>query len=450
MEQIWSAVLPLLRQRVGERNFNVWIEPIRCHAENGGVRLELPSRFSQDWVNQHFLQTIRTALDEAAGKSCSVRLVVNPLPLPSARLSAPGSRSSASARPRKPVIGQLDPRYTFRTFVVGAANDVAVRAAQTLSAAPGRRFNPVLLYSGVGLGKTHLLNAIGHELLRRWPRLRVAWLSAEAFMNDMIGSLRKDRMGAFRERYRQVDALLLDDLHSIAGKERTQEEFFHTFNALYGNGKQIVVTSDKPPAEINGLERRLRSRFEGGLLADIQPPTREMRVGIVTTKAAELGAGLPQDVVELLVSRDVTSVRELEGALTRVVATAAVDGSPITLDLARNALLPWLPARNGVSVEAVQEAVSRHYGIVIAELLSHRRDRRVVFPRQVAMYLSRSLAEATFPCIAEKFGGRDHTTVMHAVRVVEGRREMDPAVARSLAALEGQLRAERGPVGAGC
>jgi chromosomal replication initiator protein len=449
MEEIWSAVLPLLRDRVGERNYNVWIEPIRCGAENGGLRLELPSRFSRDWVNEHFLPTICQAVEQVVGLPCPVRMVVNPRPLPAAKLSAPAGRSSPPVRERKPVIGQLVPRCTFQTFIVGTTNEVAARAAQTVSAAPGRRFNPVFLYSGVGLGKTHLLNAVGHDLLRRWPRLRVAWLSAEGFMNDMIGSLRKDRMNAFRDRYRHVDAMLLDDLHCLANKERTQEEFFHTFNALYGDGKQIVVTSDKAPSEINGLEGRLRSRFEGGLLADMRPPTREMRIGIVTAKAAALGAELPPDVVDLLVQREVTSVRDLEGALTRVVATAAVGGRPVTVELARSALAPWLSVRRTVSVEAVQEVVSRHYGIVLAELLSHRRERRIVFPRQVAMYLSRSIAEATFPCIAEKFGGRDHTTVMHAVRVVAEKREADPAVARSLAALEGRLMAQPGAAAGG-
>jgi chromosomal replication initiator protein len=450
MEEIWSAVLPLLRERVGERNYSVWIEPIRCGGENGELRLDLPSRFSRDWIVEHFLPTICEVVEQVAGSPYPVRLVVNPRPLPAAKLSAPSGRSSPPAQERKPVIGQLVPRCTFQTFVVGATNEVAVKAAQTVSAAPGRRFNPVFLYSGVGLGKTHLLNAVGHDLLRRWPRLRVAWLSAEGFMNDMIGSLRKDRMNAFRERYRHVDAMLLDDLHCLANKERTQEEFFHTFNALYGNGKQIVVTSDKPPAEINGLEGRLRSRFEGGLLADIQPPTREMRADIVTAKAAALGAELPAEVVDLLVQREVTSVRDLEGALTRVVATAAVGGRPITVELARSALAPWLSVRRPISIEAVQEVVSRHYGIVLAELLSHRRERRIVFPRQVAMYLSRSVAEATIPCIAEKFGGRDHTTVMHAVRVVAQKREVDPAVERSLAALEGRLRTQLGTAGAAC
>jgi chromosomal replication initiator protein len=450
MEEIWSAVLPLLRERLGERNYNVWIEPIRYGGENGAVRLELPSRFSRDWVDEHFLPTICEAVEQVVGSPYPVRLVVNPRPLAAAKSSAPPSRSSQPLRERKPVIGQLIPRCTFQSFIVGTTNEMAVKAAQTVSAAPGRRFNPVFLYSGVGLGKTHLLNAVGHDLLRRWPRLRVAWLSAEGFMNDMIGSLRKDRMNMFRERYRHVDAMLLDDLHCLANKERTQEEFFHTFNALYGDGKQIVVTSDKAPSEINGLEGRLRSRFEGGLLADIQPPTREMRVGICTAKAKALGAELSPDVVDLLVQREVTSVRDLEGALTRVVATAAVDGRPITVELARSALAPWLSLRKAVSVEAIQEMVSRHYGIVVAELVSHRRDRRIVFPRQVAMYLSRAVAEATFPCIAEKFGGRDHTTVMYAVRVVAQKRAADPDVERSVAALEGRLRSQPGTAGAGC
>jgi len=441
MEEIWSAVLPLLREQVGERNFNVWIEPIRCLGENGELRLEVPSRFFQDWVSRHFFPIICEAVGQVAGEPRPVRLVVDSQRLPPQKLTAPAGRSpQAVARQGKLVIGHLVPRYTFQSFIVGEANEVAARVAQTISAAPGRRFNPVFIHGGNGLGKTHLLNAVAHDLLRRWSRIRIASLSAEAFMNDLIGSIRNERTKAFRERFRQVDALILDDVQFLANKVRTQEEFFHTFNTLYGSGKQIVLTSDKPPGEINGLDQRLRSRFEGGLIADIHPPTRDMRMAIAKAKASELGAELPPEVADMIVERNVASVRELEGALTRVVATAEVSGEPITLDLARAALRSWVPVRNSVSVEAIQEAVSRHFGIVLDDLLSHRRERRIVFPRQVAMYLSRIVAEETFPSIAEKFGGRDHSTVMHAVRVVEQKRETDATLARSLATLEGELR----------
>jgi chromosomal replication initiator protein len=262
-------------------------------------------------------------------------------------------------------------------------------------------------------------------------------------MNDLIGSLRQDQMNAFRERFRRIDALILDDVQFLAGKERTQEEFFHTFNALYARGRQIVLTSDKPPAAINGLEQRLRSRFEGGLIADIHPPTREMRLAILRTKAASQGFELPEAVAEVLVQRCGPSVRELEGVLTCVMANAELRGQSVTCALVHEALGPFIPPRNPLSVEVVQEAVSQHFGVPVADLVSHRRDRRLSLPRQIAMYLSRTIAEASFPSIAEKFGGRDHTTVMYAVRTIEDRRGSDAALCQSLAALEGQLRAQQ-------
>ena len=441
MVGLWSAALPLLRQQVGERNFSTWIEPIRCASDEEGLRLEVPSRFFQDWITRHFLPTIRDTLTLLAGQPCAVRTVIGGALPPKSRPAAPASSEQRVEAPRGPRIGQLVAHYTFETFVVGPSNEIAYRAMQEVGAAPGRRFNPAVVHGGVGLGKTHLINGLAHEVLRRWPRVRVACLSGESFMNILISSLRQDQMAAFRDRFRQVDLLILDDVQFLAGKERTQEEFFHTFNALYGSGKQIVLTSDKPPSAIAGLEERLRSRFEGGMIADIHPPTAEMRFAIVHAKADRQSIQLPDDVAKLLVDRAGPSVRELEGALTRVAATAAVRGVPITMALAEAALGPYVPMRNTVSVEAVQEAVSQHFGLTVGDLKSHRRGRDVAFPRQVAMYLSRVTAEASFPSIAEKFGGRDHSTVMHAVRVIEGRRATDKKIDQLISVLDGQLRA---------
>jgi chromosomal replication initiator protein len=443
MEALWSAALPLLRQQVGDRNFTAWIEPIRYHGANGEVRLEVPSRFFQAWVTRHFLPTIRDTVSELAGSPCAVRVVVGadaaaerrqqPLP-PAAPAETPPARVV-----RAPKIGRLVADYTFETFVVGAANEVAFQAAQAVSAAPGTRFNPVFFHGGVGLGKTHLINAIAHELLRRRARMQIACLSAESFMNALITSLRQDQMNAFRERFRLVDVLILDDVQFLAGKERTQEEFFHTFNALHEHDKQIVLTSDKPPRAINGLEQRLRSRFEGGLIADIHPPTREMRLAILRGKANACGIELSPEVAEVLVQRSGTSVRELEGALNRVSAMAAVRGTAITPELAAAAMGPYA-RRHTVSVETIQEVVGHRFGLSVADLVSHRREREVSYPRQLAMYLSRVLAEASFPTIAEKFGGRDHSTVMYAVRVIENRRAAEVSVDQILLNFEGELR----------
>jgi chromosomal replication initiator protein len=441
---LWSAALPLLRQHLGERNYAAWIEPIQSTIVDGELRLEVSSRFVQSWVTRHFLPVIRDTLNELAGAQCMVRVVVaderppvvrTPPPAPPVRADAPAVRAV-----RAPKIGRLVPHYTFDTFVVGAANEVAFQAAQAITSAPGKRFNPVFVHGGVGLGKTHLINAIGHELLRRRAKAQVACLSAESFMNVLIASLRQDQMNAFRDRFRLVDALILDDVQFLAGKERTQEEFFHTFNALYGNGKQIVLTSDKPPAQITGLEQRLRSRFEGGLIADIHPPTREMRLAILRAKASTQGIELSPEVADVLVQRSGSSVRELEGALNRVSAMASVRGTMMTPELAVTALGPLGRVRNRVSVEIIQELVSKRFGVSVADLVSHRRERDISYPRQIAMYLSRTMADASFLAIAEKFGGRDHSTVMYAVRVIETRRASESAVDQVLNGMEGEIR----------
>lgn len=456
MEALWSAVLPELRQQLGERNYGVWVEPIRCRGEGDEVRLEVPSRFFQNWIAQHFLQVIGETLERLAGRKLRVRVVVV-TPSERAVASVPGRNGAngavahgsganagaetGAAKQRAPKIGRLNPKYTFKTFVVGVSNEAAYRAAQTSAAAPGRRYNPVFLYGGVGLGKTHLVNAIAHDLLRRWPRIRVACLPADEFVNELIASMRSDRMTQWRERYRKIDALILDDVQFFAGKERTQEEFLNAFNALYGDGKQIVLTSDKPPNLIVGLEERLRSRFEGGMIADIHPPTREMREAIVVAKAAEHGLEISPEIARLIVQLCGKTVRELEGALTRIAHMASLTRSPITPELVRCALGAFMRTVPEVSVEDVQSAVSKHYGVNVADIVSQRRERRLVLPRQVAMYLSRTVAEASYPSIAEKFGGRDHSTIMHAVKVIEGKRYVDASLARSISAIETQLRA---------
>jgi chromosomal replication initiator protein len=439
MEAEWMAVLPLLRQKVGERNFTTWIEPIRCSRDEHGLRLEVSSRFFQEWVTRHFLPCIRQTLCAASGTAADVRIVVAPdAGAPPRRRPANSAPSSAAAR--LPKIGRLVPEYTFDSFVVGQANEVACRAARSVAEFPGRRFNPFFLWGGVGLGKTHLINALAHDLLARPPRPRMACLAAEAFMNTLITSLRQDQMAAFRDRFREVDVLILDDVEFLAGKERTQEEFFHTFNALYAAGKQVVLTSDKPPCAITGLEERLRSRFEGGLIADIHPPTHAMRVAIVTKKAAAQGVDLPAAVAVALAHRGGPSVRELEGALTRVMATAALKGLPLDRDLVERVLVSVTRPAGTPSADEILETVSQHFRLSVADLKSHRRARSVVFPRQLAMYLVRTVAEVSFPSIGDLFSGRDHSTVMHAVRAIEAKRAQDPHTDTLVGTIEAELR----------
>jgi chromosomal replication initiator protein len=439
MEVEWLAALPRLRQQVGDRNFATWIEPIRCTRDKQGLRLEVPSRFFQEWVTRHFLARIREALTDSDGTIPAVRVIVasrdEAVVPPVVEMQEPPRRPSI-----RPKIGRLVPEYTFDSFVVGQSNEVAYRAACSVAELPGRRFNPFFLWGGVGLGKTHLINALAHDLLSRPPRRTMACLSAEAFMNAMITSLRQDQMAAFRDRFREVDVLILDDVEFLAGKERTQEEFFHTFNTLYTAGKQVVLTSDKPPHAIAELEQRLRSRFEGGLIADIHPPTYDMRIAIVGKKAALHGVDLPADVACVLAERSGPSVRELEGNLTRVLASSALQGVSLDVEMVKRLIAPVTPVLTVISVEKIQETVSQHFRLSVADLKSHNRARSVTFPRQVAMYLSRTLADASFPSIAEKFGGRDHSTVMHAVRTVEDKRSHDPTTGSLLTTLESELR----------
>lgn len=451
MEAEWQAALPQLREQVGERNFATWIEPIQCQRDDQGLRLEVANRFFQEWITRHFLSSIRTALNHnSTGSAPPIRVVVAPN-----GTAGSGARCSSEARSAVPAeaakppvvralkIGKLLPGYTFEQFVVGATNELAYDAARAVTENTTHQFNPLFLWGGVGLGKTHLISAIAHEALRQHPRRRIAFLSAETFINSLISSLRQDQMALFRDRFRELDMLILDDVEFLAGKERTQEEFFHTFNALYTAGKQIVITSDKPPHAIAELEHRLRSRFEGGLIVDIQPPTRDMRIEIVDRKAAQEGVTLPPAVAELIVDRSGASVRELEGTLTRILAWRALRG--MTLDVASvNRILGPTPAARGVrvTIEQVQQAVSSFFQITPDDLKSHHRGRVVSEARQLAMYLSRELARATFPAIGASFGGRDHSTVMYAVRAIERRKAVDSRVASTLSALEEAVRTD--------
>ncbi len=441
MVALWASVVEELRELLGERNFLAWIEPVEIVPSEEELVLQVPSVFYQSWIERYFLDAIRTAVERKLGRPCAIRFALAPdrravRAHHAKRLSKPAEVE----RPRAPRIGKLIPHFTLDSFVVGPSNEMAFRAACSICERPGKAFNPVFLHGGVGLGKTHLINAIAHELLRRRARTAIACLSTETFMNHLIQSLRQDQMNGFRERFRHVDVLILDDIQFLSEKERTQEEFFHTFNALYAAEKQIVLTSDQPPSAIVGIEKRLRSRFEGGLIADIHPPTREMRVAILHAKAARRDVDLPADVADLLVRRGGISVRELEGALNRVVGFSQVRNVPLTVQLALEALGPLERHRAAVSVEVIQQAVSHRFGLKVSDLVSRRRGKQISFPRQIAMYLSRTVAQASYPRIAEKFGKRDHTTIMYAVKTIEDRRSADAAVDQVLVGIEAELR----------
>lgn len=345
------------------------------------------------------------------------------------------------ARQRTAAWGQLVPRFTFDTFVVGASNQFAHAAARAVAGRPAKHYNPLFLYGGVGLGKTHLVSAIGHHIRRNQPQVQVAYLTAEEFTTQLIDSLRKERMDAFRSACRRVDVLILEDVQFLAGRERTQEEFFHTFNTLYANHRQIILTSDKVPRDIGGLEERLRNRFEWGLIADIQPPDMETRVAILERKAEIDGLRLPREVAMYVASVVKTNVRELEGCLTRLGLYASLRNRPITLEFAEEVLPPvLLPRSQNVTVEKIQATVARHFSLHLRDLLSRSRARQVVVPRQIAMFLTRELTNASFPAIGDAFGGRDHSTVIHACALIKRRVTCDQDLQRAITKLTDELR----------
>lgn len=444
----WQAVLTRLRDSVEEHSFNAWIAPIRCRSEeDGGFRLEVGSTFTREWISRSLLGQIRSAFAAELGRDPALRLVVVEIaeeaaaevPVPAAVRQEP--RRKNVVLPTRPVrIGRLAEHYTFDRFIVGPSNELAYRAACAVGEGSGRGFNPLFVWGGVGLGKTHLISALAHRFVEAGKRSGIALLSAEEFMNQMIEALRLDRMRAFRERFRDLDLLIVDDVEFLAGKERTQAEFFHTFDALFAAGKQVVLTSDKPPQAIPDLTQRLRSRFEGGLNADVRPPTDEMRVAIVQRKAADRDVELAPSVVRLIVDRSGPSVRELEGALTRILAWR--DLTERTLDEVAVARLlePTTRPPRPVTAGQVLASVCRYYRVAIDDLRAQGRERSIAEARQIAMFLCRHLAGMPYAAIGAALGGRDHSTVIYAVRSVETRRGRDTRLDLTLSALERTVR----------
>ncbi len=433
---VWQAALRRIEARLSKPSFESFVKAMAPIAIQGDVVVfSVPSRLAKEWVETRYAGLIRTALQEVLTRPVGVQVVVSEEPAP-----AP---SPAPPPPRIPEGLHLSPKYTFDTFVIGSGNRFAHAAAMAVAEAPARAYNPLFIYGGVGLGKTHLLQAIGHHVIHRKQLHRVAYISSEKFTNELINAIRDDRTLEFRTKYRNVDVLLIDDIQFLAGKERTQEEFFHTFNTLHEASRQIIITSDRPPKEIPTLEDRLRSRFEWGLIADIQPPDVETRIAILRKKAELDGIGVPDEVAEFIAQRIQSNIRELEGALIRVVAYANLTRSAITVELAieiLKELLPASPARP-VTISTIQKVVAEHFGMRVEEMRAKRRTKGVAFPRQVAMYLSRELTDASLPRIGDEFGGRDHTTVMHACDRVKEALSQDAHLAAALKNVVDNLRA---------
>ena len=437
VERAWSRVLERVAECVSREDLDQLIRPLRpMMVTPAQFHLEAPNRLVLHCVNDRYLPAIQEGVAAVLGQ----RQVVIQLPVRSQGELFLDSGRRRTERRARPLHGALNPKYTFANFVVGASNQFAHAASKAVASQPGDHYNPLFIYGGVGLGKTHLVSAIGHQILEHNEVARIAYLSTEVFMNDLISSLRRDRMGEFKERFRRVEVLILDDVQLLAGRERTQEEFFHTFNALYDQRRLIVLTSDKVPKDIPDLEERLRNRFEWGLIADIQPPDLETRVAIIEKKAEMEGIPLPNDVALFLGSELGSNVRELEGSLTRLGAYASLDHRPITVEFARQVLQAALKAQvPSVSFDAIVNAVCTHFSLRPIDLRSRRRSRNVVVPRQLAMYLCRRLMSASFPHIGELFG-RDHSTVIHATTVTERRIKEDAAFQATLERLERSIR----------
>lgn len=440
LDAIWHEARRQLRVQLPEKDYETWIEPLRpAHWAAGELTLEAPSGFFRDWIRRHFLGALEAAVTQASGAPALVTLVVNrALDVPSPR----GRRPPRAARTTREAEGEALPgRYTFDNFVVGVSNQVAYGAARAIVAQPGARFNPLFLYGGCGLGKTHLLNAVAYGLALDHRHGAVACLSAENFVNEMITALRADRMDRFRRRFRGIETLVVDDVQFLAGKMRSQEEFSHTFNALHEGRKQIVVASDRSPHEMPGIEETLRNRFAAGLMADIRPPDPALRLALLRQKASLLGLAIEPEVAAHLADGWCANVRLLEGALTRLEAFATLSGRPIDLTLVHEVLGPMPAAGGAMSVERIIGEVCHHFRLSRAEIVSSRRTARVVVPRQLAMYLCRRHTDVPLTRIGVELGGRDHSTVVHALAAIERRLAEDAKLRQAVAELQARLGA---------
>lgn len=436
-EQLWQLVLGQLEMQMPRSSFETWVRDTRVlRLEQGIFTIGVRNAYARDWLEDRLRETILELLKEKDSTTLEVRFVVAGQETPEEETTSP-AETAPEAVPAPPRNNTLNPRYTFENFVVGANSRLAHAAALAVAEKPARAYNPLFLYGSVGLGKTHLLHAIGNACTARG--LRVLYVSSEEFTNDLINAIRSHTTPAFREKYRSIDVLLIDDIQFIAGKESTQEEFFHTFNTLHGQDKQIIVSSDRPPKAMVTLEERLRSRFEWGLAADVQPPDLETRQAILRYKAEKIGRQVPDGVLELIARRVQSNIRELEGALNRLIAFADLSGAPLDTRLVETALSDLLPQRQNISPQKVLEIVAREWQISVDALLGRDRSQKVAEPRQVAMYLLRKQTDASLPQIGDVLGGRDHTTVMYAIEKIADSLERNDSLKRRVRNIEMQL-----------
>ncbi len=445
-DTIWSSAQEQLRSLLSADIYRLWFAPVRATATDAnGVTLEVANDFCEVWLKDNYLSLLQDVLAHVAGRQLQVSFKVANTAAPATATALAAAKMKVGEAPVERALTAADssfnPKYTFDSFVVGGNNNFAHAAALAVAQAPGKSYNPLFLYGGVGLGKTHLLHAIGQHVFGHKKGAKVAYVSSEKFTNEYIDAIQNKQFARFRKKYRQTDVLLIDDIQFLAGKESIQEEFFHTFNALHEAHKQIVLTCDRPASEIQNLEHRLVSRFEWGLVTDLQPPDVEMRLAILHKKAKVMGVELPEDIVNFLANRIRTNIRRLEGALIRVASYASLTGKKLTLEVVEGLLREILheEGRFSVSIESIQKKVAEHFDIRLADMTSKRRPENIAFPRQIAMFLARQMTESSLNTIGEAFGGRDHGTVLHACRLVKDRMSVDANVRQVVNVLEKQL-----------
>ncbi|EGO89088.1 chromosomal replication initiator protein DnaA [Clostridium botulinum C] len=417
LEQLWSKTLNIIKGELTEVSFNTWIKSISpISIDENTIKLQVPNDFTRGILESRYKDLIINAIKLITSKKYNIDFSITSEEIINNNLKNTFKSNDENIIINDEMTSILNPKYTFDSFVIGNSNRFAHAASLAVAESPAKAYNPLFIYGGVGLGKTHLMHAIGHYILQNTPNAKVAYVSSEKFTNELINSIKDDKNEEFRNKYRNVDVLLIDDIQFIAGKERTQEEFFHTFNALYEADKQIILSSDRPPKEIPTLEDRLRSRFEWGLIADIQAPDFETRIAILKKKADVENLNIPNEVMVYIATKIKSNIRELEGALIRIVAYSSLTNREVSVDLAAEALKDIISSEQNkqVTIDLIQDIVCSYYNLRIQDLKSSRRTRNIAFPRQIAMYLSRKLTDMSLPKIGEEFGGRDHTTVIHA------------------------------------
>jgi chromosomal replication initiator protein len=442
---LWNAALANIEKKISKPSFDTWLKSTKAHSLQGNLLvITAPNEFARDWLEERYSQLIAGILYEITGEELSVKFIIPQNQKeedPDLLLPAKKAKKKEEDQHDFPQ-NILNPKYLFDTFVIGSGNRFAHAASLAVAEAPAKAYNPLFIYGGVGLGKTHLMHAIGHYVLEHKPNAKVVYLSSEKFTNEFINSIRDNKAVEFRNKYRNVDVLLIDDIQFLAGKESTQEEFFHTFNTLHEESKQIVISSDRPPREIPTLEDRLRSRFEWGLITDITPPDLETRIAILRKKAKAEGLDIPNEVMLYIANQIDTNIRELEGALIRVVAYSSLINKDINADLASEALKDIIPSSKPkvITIHEIQRTVGEHYSVKLEDFKAKKRTKSVAFPRQIAMYLSRELTDYSLPKIGEEFGGRDHTTVIHAHEKISRLLQSDLQLQRQMKELNELLK----------